>query len=405
MVELSPLHHIGDHERRVHIVKQYLECQGIVDMLETGFSKPSNINDVIPVYNEAQNIGATLDSLSQTIVASGHSATIIVVNNNSTDDTTRVVREHQALPTPILILQNPIKGIAPTRKLGMDQVVLSLISNRMNIQPSYIFMADGDTIYPVDWLKSVYTQFTQTNSDVVTGVYEYPDWVDQHIFESTKKDHFFRNFSLLSLLLMENGLSILPSIGSNTGIEAVSYATVGGINPALVKASDHDLGQKVQQRGGVVSSHDAIVQTSPRRALVSMLEGVDFATTNMHWRNIRCSDKEMLTMVINCTSEGGWEDQKRLREGYLVLGRVVLPIIQGKISHLKLKEFLGSRHRFIMQLEDLLKQVTQGCDVDVQVGAARRFAFDNSNLLLRSCESTPEFDELVSRKASGVGVH
>jgi len=398
MAESSPLHHLGDQEYRVNTTKFYLESQRVTHELETGSSKPSDVTVVIPAYNESQHIGKTLRSLSHTIDESGLGAEIVVVDNGSTDDTVHVVKECQALPVPILLLHNPIKGIAPTRKQGMDQVVSRLLSSGVASQPNYIFMADADTTYPSDWLKVVCSRFKQTSSDIVTGVYEYPDWVDQTIFVNTKRDNFFRKFSLLSLFLMENGLSVLPSIGSNTGIEAISYAAVGGINPTLIKASDHDLGQRVQQQGGIVSSHDAIVQTSPRRALMSMIEGIDFASTNTQWRNIRCRDEEILTAVVNSTSDDGWEDQRRLREGYLVLGRVVLPILQGRLSQLKLKEFLGPTHPFVLQLEDLLKDITHDYDIDTQASVARQFAFNNSDSLLRACESTREFRELVLRK-------
>jgi glycosyltransferase involved in cell wall biosynthesis len=64
---------------------------------------------VIPAYNEAARIGATLDALAR---QSDLDFTLLVVDNNSTDRTTAVVREFAgAAPMPVHLLVEPEKGV------------------------------------------------------------------------------------------------------------------------------------------------------------------------------------------------------------------------------------------------------------------------------------------------------
>jgi glycosyltransferase involved in cell wall biosynthesis len=64
---------------------------------------------VVPAYNEAKRIGATLDALGR---QSDLDFTLLVVDNNSTDRTTDVVRAFAArAPMPVHLLVEPEKGV------------------------------------------------------------------------------------------------------------------------------------------------------------------------------------------------------------------------------------------------------------------------------------------------------
>ena len=72
---------------------------------------------IIPAFNEAAYIGATLDSLEAAVAhlraQSGAEVGVIVVDNNSTDDTAAIARSKGAA-----VVAEPVQGIARARNAG-----------------------------------------------------------------------------------------------------------------------------------------------------------------------------------------------------------------------------------------------------------------------------------------------
>ena len=66
-----------------------------------------NYSIVIPAYNEAGRIPATLESVVACVRQHGWSAEVIVVDDGSTDATAQVVREFAATAPEVRLLQNP----------------------------------------------------------------------------------------------------------------------------------------------------------------------------------------------------------------------------------------------------------------------------------------------------------
>lgn len=95
------------------------------------------VSVVIPAYNEEDNIVQTLASLCNNITS--RSVEIIVVNNNSSDRT-----EELAKGCGVTCILQTIKGIAPTRNMGLA-----------NARGKYILNADADTIYPQHWIEEM----------------------------------------------------------------------------------------------------------------------------------------------------------------------------------------------------------------------------------------------------------
>src|SRR6185437_6621093 len=62
---------------------------------------------IIPAFNEAERIGASLERILQYVKASRWSAEILVVNDGSTDNTNAVVQEFAARNPIVRMLENP----------------------------------------------------------------------------------------------------------------------------------------------------------------------------------------------------------------------------------------------------------------------------------------------------------
>jgi len=78
---------------------------------------PVKLSIIIPAFNEAAYIGATLDSLEAAAAhlraQSGAEVDVVVVDNNSTDDTAAIARSKGAR-----VVEEPVQGIARARNAG-----------------------------------------------------------------------------------------------------------------------------------------------------------------------------------------------------------------------------------------------------------------------------------------------
>ena len=94
---------------------------------------PPHYTIVIPAYNEAENLPATLAAVRTAVAAVGRPAEIIVVDNNSSDDTADVARAHGATR----VVFEPHNQIARARNAGAAHATA----------PFLVFL-DADTILP-----------------------------------------------------------------------------------------------------------------------------------------------------------------------------------------------------------------------------------------------------------------
>jgi glycosyltransferase involved in cell wall biosynthesis len=106
---------------------------------------------VIPCYNEADYISATLDSLqSQTF--SGD-VEIIIVDNNCTDNTVDVAKSYN---TRVIVEKNP--GVCWARQAGTEAA-----------NGEIVISTDADTIFKDDWLSKINNAFEQNSKIVAVG--------------------------------------------------------------------------------------------------------------------------------------------------------------------------------------------------------------------------------------------
>ena len=82
---------------------------------------------VIPAYNEADYLPATLSALRKAMAAAAHSGRVVLVDNHSTDDTAKVARENGA---------DRVNGIALEGRSDAVSAILVDLSQRRTREES-----------------------------------------------------------------------------------------------------------------------------------------------------------------------------------------------------------------------------------------------------------------------------
>lgn len=196
------------------------------------------ISIVIPVYNEADALGACLEAIYQQTF---NPFEVIVVDNNSTDDTLAVAQRYKF----VRVLHEPRQGVIYARTAGFDAARGDVIAR-----------LDADSIVPPDWLESVGEVFADKSVDAASGVALYYNVAAPGIFNAI--DIFFRR--RLSWQLKDR----VYLWGANMAMRRAAWRRArphlcwrGGIH------EDYDLAIHLQERGGRVVFDERL------RALVS----------------------------------------------------------------------------------------------------------------------------------------
>ncbi|HEY8642220.1 MAG TPA: glycosyltransferase family 2 protein [Candidatus Dormibacteraeota bacterium] len=111
--------------------------------VESTPASPETLSVIIPIYNERNHIGGTLQAAAAVIAQSGFDAEFVVVDDGSTDGSAEVVRA-TALAYPVRIIRQHNQGRVPARKAGLAAAsgAYSLfLDSRVRLEPgglSYI---------------------------------------------------------------------------------------------------------------------------------------------------------------------------------------------------------------------------------------------------------------------------
>lgn len=194
---------------------------------------------VIPAYNEAESIGACLDSLLHQDYSEPYE--IIVVDNNSTDETTPV-----AASRGVTVVREERQGVCWARQLGSEMASGQIIVS-----------TDADTTYGRDWLSKIDRAFRGDPVPVaVAGPFRFVGapwwgrlWTGALFGYVHAASQVTRRIPYIAAANVAFRKSAWP--GYNT------YATQGG--------DELDLLRKLQARGRVAFMADNPVYTSARR--------------------------------------------------------------------------------------------------------------------------------------------
>lgn len=185
------------------------------------------ISIVIPVYNEAGQLGACLEAIARQTVRPHE---VIVVDNNSTDGTAAIAQSYDF----VTLLQEPRQGVVYARTHGFN-----------NANGDIIARIDADTILPLDWLSSVCKVFKDPKVDAASGVALYYNVVAADVFNAI--DLFFRR--RLSWQLKDR----VYLWGANMAMRRTAWQK---INSSLCERSgmheDYDIAIHLQEAGGKV---------------------------------------------------------------------------------------------------------------------------------------------------------
>lgn len=140
----------GNLEKWPSFLISYLEMNGIE-------MEYSGLTIVIPAYNEAEGIRATLDDLLKNLRA----AEIIVVDDASTDATPQIILEHY--PQVTLVQHYFNRGYGGSLKTGMS------LANR-----EYVAWFDADNEHRSDHLIEMYNKITSLKLAAVIGQRQKP---------------------------------------------------------------------------------------------------------------------------------------------------------------------------------------------------------------------------------------
>lgn len=114
-----------------------------------------NISIVIPVYNEAELLGACLEAIAAQTVKPYE---VIVVDNNSTDETVAIARQFDFTT----VIHEPRQGVVYARTRGFNAARGDIIAR-----------IDGDSIVPKSWIATIQTIFADSSIDAVSGKANY----------------------------------------------------------------------------------------------------------------------------------------------------------------------------------------------------------------------------------------
>lgn len=194
---------------------------------------------VVPAYNEAAYLGATLTSLREQDFAGFYE--IIVVDNHSTDDTAAVAAGYG-----VRVLSEPERGVCAARQRGS-------VAARGEI----IVSTDADTVHPPSWLRTIDDTFRRSVGIVaVAGPCRY---LGSRWWTRAWPGLLF---GLVAGLFAATGLVLYVS-ATNFAMRREAFP---GYDQTLTQGGDElDLLRRIRRRGQIAWDRSNVVTTSPRR--------------------------------------------------------------------------------------------------------------------------------------------
>lgn len=199
-----------------------------------------DITLIIPAYNEARYIGATLDAARN--AGKGRFKEIIVVDNASTDDTAALARAHGAR-----VVTEQKKGLTHARQAGYEAT-----------SSDFIAFIDADTLISERWMRVAERIFSE-RPDIVSlsGPRRY--------FGTTLWRRWILNamWGTAPITYRAVGCMIL---GGNFIVRRSAIKEIGGFDTTIAfYGEDTDLARRLSAIGKTLFRMDFVVHASARR--------------------------------------------------------------------------------------------------------------------------------------------
>jgi cellulose synthase/poly-beta-1,6-N-acetylglucosamine synthase-like glycosyltransferase len=217
------------------------------------------ITVIIPVRNEASNIGQLLNDLSKQTYTRFE---VIIADDSSTDDTLAIIQRYaQTAPFPLRPLPLAAERTASPKKRAITQSILQATGD-------LIVTTDGDCRVGANWLASIASFYTQTGAKLISGPVTFT--TERSLFDALQTVEF-------SSLIGSGACTITlgyPTMcnGANLCYEKRVFTEVGGFAGVdhLASGDDEFLMHKIASRypAGVrfLKSSEAIVRTGAHQS-------------------------------------------------------------------------------------------------------------------------------------------
>ncbi|HEY7354263.1 MAG TPA: dolichyl-phosphate beta-glucosyltransferase [Terriglobales bacterium] len=221
---------------------------------------------VIPAYNEAARLGATLDRVFEYCAEEGWDAEVVVVNDGSRDDTDKLVRTRASGNPRLRLLENPgNRGKGYSVRHGM-----------LEANGEILLFTDADLSSPIEQAKKLF-QAIESGADVAVGSRWLQPDLQTHR-QSMLRQFYGRGFNLTLRVLL--GLKLKDT---QCGFKAFTQSAAHILFPLLtIDGWGFDaellyiancLGMKVEEVP-VVWSHATGTRISPLRDGIHMIAEV-----------------------------------------------------------------------------------------------------------------------------------
>jgi glycosyltransferase involved in cell wall biosynthesis len=206
------------------------------------------ISIVIPVYNEAEGLGACLDAIERQTIKPYE---VIVVDNNSSDGSDVLAKKYNF----VTLIREPKQGVVHARTAGFNAANGDIIAR-----------IDADTILPANWLNDVKSIFeNDKNLDATSGLALYYGAAGAGLINAL--DLFFRRWLSRQL---QNKCFLW---GSNMAMKREAWHKVkSSLCQKGNQHEDFDIAIHLQQLGGKVTFNESLkANVSSRRIDVDFI--------------------------------------------------------------------------------------------------------------------------------------
>jgi dolichyl-phosphate beta-glucosyltransferase len=114
---------------------------------------------IVPAYNEAARLGASLERMLAFVEEQGWSAEIVVVNDGSSDNTAAIVRTFELRHPNVRLLENP----------GNRGKGFSVRNGMLNARGQVMLFTDADLSSPIEEARKLFAVIDSGKADIAIG--------------------------------------------------------------------------------------------------------------------------------------------------------------------------------------------------------------------------------------------